>query len=347
MIVLGWDIGGAHLKGARAEDGRVTAAVEVACPLWQGLEHLDRAFAVARASLGDAPLNAVTMTAELCDLFASRAEGVARLCEKAVALLPGKIEVYAGNDGWAAAERAAEKAEAVASANWHATASLTARGRRDAFFIDMGSTTTDIVPIVGGRVASRASSDAERLACGELVYMGVTRTFLMAVAQRVPFRGAWTPVMAEYFASMADVYRVLGILPEGADLHATADGREKSWEASAARLARMIGRDAGEAEAWEWRRLADFYAEAQLRALADAAMQVLSSSELPPDAPVAAAGTGRFVVERLAARLDRECLPWESDIQADAGLAEAISAAAPAVAVAMLLSANVEGRGGL
>ena len=37
----------------------------------------------------------------------------------------------------------------------------------------------------------------------------------MAVAPSVPFRGAWTPVMNEYFASMADVHRILGVLPEG------------------------------------------------------------------------------------------------------------------------------------
>ena len=74
----------------------------------------------------------------------------------------------------------------------------------------------------------------------------------------------------------------------------------------------MIGRDAGEAEEWEWRNLADFFAEAQLRAIQDAALQVLSAARLPADAPVVAAGTGRFVVEKLAARLGRRCESWAS-----------------------------------
>lgn len=340
MVVLGWDVGGAHLKAARIEDGRVTSAVEVACPLWLGLDRLDAAFAQARRAVGDAPLNAVTMTGELCDIFPTRAEGVARLCAKVTASLPGDIRVYGGEEGWLTATAAAAKADAVASANWHATASLAARARPCALVIDMGSTTTDIVPIVDGKVAARGMTDAARLSAGELVYAGATRTFLMAVAQRVPFRGAWTPVMNEYFASMADVHRILGMLPEGADLHATADGREKTVAASAARLARTIGRDAREAENWEWQNLAAFFAEAQLRAMQDAALQVLSSARLPEDAPVVAAGTGRFVVEKLAARLGRRCEKWEALAPADPTLASAISDCAPAVAVALLLAAD-------
>src|SRR6185503_1671515 len=109
--------------------------------------------------------------------------------------------------GWFTREKAVEKSEAVASANWHATASLTARARQDALFIDMGSTTTDIIPIAGGKVVARGATDAARMQAGELVYTGATRTFLMAVTGRVPFKGAWVPVMAEYFGSMADAHR--------------------------------------------------------------------------------------------------------------------------------------------
>jgi probable H4MPT-linked C1 transfer pathway protein len=202
----------------------------------------------------------------------------------------------------------------------------------------MGSTTTDIVPILGGKVAARATTDAERLAAGELVYTGATRTFLMALAQRVPYRGAWTPIMNEYFASMADVYRVLGTLPDGADLHAAADGREKTATASAARLARMIGRDVSEAEDWEWQAVAGAFAEAQLRALQDGARQVLSGFRFAADAPVVAAGTGRFVVEQLALRLNRPCVPWEAGLPAGIEIGREVSACAPAVAVALLAS---------
>jgi probable H4MPT-linked C1 transfer pathway protein len=339
-VVLGFDVGGAHLKAARVEDGRVVGAVEIACPLWQGIDRLDAAFAEALKALGEAPQNAVTMTGELCDIFPTRAEGVAKLSAKMNALAAGEVRFYGGSEGWFTAAGATGKSDAVASANWHATASLAERARPNALFIDMGSTTTDIVPIAGGKVVARGKTDAARMQAGELVYTGATRTFLMAVAPRVPFKGAWTPVMAEYFASMADVYRVLGVLPENADLHATADGREKTAAASAMRLARMIGRDVGEGEGWEWKNLAAFFAEAQLRTMHDAAVQVLSAAHLPADAPVVAAGTGRFVVEKLAARLGRRCEKWEALVAADAKLTSAVSDCAPAVAVALLLAAD-------
>src|SRR5689334_5097064 len=72
MAVLGFDVGGAHLKAARVEGGRVVAAAEIACPLWQGVERLDDAVAQAIAHVGTAPVSAVTMTGELCDIFSSR-----------------------------------------------------------------------------------------------------------------------------------------------------------------------------------------------------------------------------------------------------------------------------------
>ena len=87
--------------------------------------------------------------------------------------------------------------------------------------------------------------------------------------------------MNEWFATMADVHRILGQLPDGADLMDAADGREKTKAASRARLARMIGRDSGEADDAAWDRLARFFAEAQLRDIMDAAALVLSRGLLP------------------------------------------------------------------
>jgi (4-(4-[2-(gamma-L-glutamylamino)ethyl]phenoxymethyl)furan-2-yl)methanamine synthase len=337
---MGWDLGGAHLKAARIAAGRVSGAASVACPLWQGLDKLDAAFAAVRQQLGEADLHAVTMTGELSDIFASRAEGVEKLCGVTAATLPGKIAVYGGNAGWLDVTEASKRADLVGSANWHATATWAAESYRDALFIDMGSTTTDIIPIAGGRLTTRAWSDAERLEAGELVYTGATRTFLMAVAQRVPFRGAWTPVMNEYFASTADVHRILGDLPEEADRLPAADSRAKDFSGSRARLARMIGRDAGEAEDWEWRNLAAFFAGAQIQAVQDAAVQVTSATRLSDGAPVVAAGIGRFVVAKLAARLGRSVEPWEKSVPAESALAAIVSDCAPAVAVGLLLSAQ-------
>ena len=182
-----------------------------------------------------------------------------------------------GPAGCVRPEDARDHVADIASANWHACAALIARKRASALFIDLGSTTTDIIPIAGGKVAARGYTDAQRLAAGELVYTGLVRGFVMATADRAPWRGAWTPLVNENFATMADVHRILGTLPDGVDLMATADGREKTVAASRARLARMLGSDAADADDGAWTSLARWFAEAQLRAIADAAMLVMSS----------------------------------------------------------------------
>jgi probable H4MPT-linked C1 transfer pathway protein len=273
------------------------------------------------------------MTGELCDAFPSRREGVAGLASIAAKrLAPAAPSLYAGRAGFVELGEAASHAADIASANWHASATLVALDLRDALFIDIGSTTADLIPIVEGRIAAVGYTDAERLSSGELIYTGMTRSFVMSLASRAPFRGAWTPLMNEYFASSADVHRILDDLPDGADKMTTADGRDKTVEASRARLARMIGREADEGTASEWDGLAAWFAETQIRQIADAASLRLSRNDVAFTAPVIAAGVGESLAAEVARRLRRRCIGFSSLISAPA---EA-SHCAPAVAVALL-----------
>ena len=339
-VVIGWDIGGAHLKAARVKDGRVEAVVQAATPLWLGLDSLHAAFDALNAQLGRADRHVITMTGELCDAFPSRREGVAGLAEIAANhLSPAAPSLYAGRAGFVELGEAASHAVDIASANWHASAALVALKLPDALFIDIGSTTTDIIPIVGGQVATVGYTDAERLAAGELIYTGMTRSFVMSLASRAPFRGAWTPLMNEYFASSADVHRILNDLPDDADKMSTADGREKTVEASQARLARMVGREADEGDDLEWAGLAAWFAEAQIRQITDAALLRLSRNDVAVAAPVVAAGVGEGVAAEVARRLRRSCVGFSSLISAPA---EA-SHCAPAVAVALLGAIEASG----
>ena len=89
-------------------------------------------------------------------------------------------------------------------------------------------------------------------------------------------------------------------LPEGLDLHDTADRRGKSVEESTARLARMVGCDLADASMADWRDLAQSFAERQLEQLVDAARRVIARGDLGPDAPLVGAGAGRFVLRDLA-----------------------------------------------
>ena len=335
MNVVGWDIGGVHLKAARAENGRIDDAVQVAAPLRAGLDPLVKAFGVVKARMRPAQLHVITMTAELADTFTSRAEGVERIAALAGHQLGDATLLYAGRAGFVALGNAGEHVTDIASANWHASAALVARKHQSALFIDMGSTTTDIVPVADGRIIARGYTDAERLAAGELVYTGLVRGFVMATADRAPFAGVWTPLVNENFANMADVHRILGSLPDGADQMATTDGRDKTVASSRARLARMVGRDAAEGDDATWEALAQWFAEAQMRPIIDGAMLVTSAG-LPCDAPVVGAGIGSGVAGEIARRLGRGFVPFDSLLDVAPRAREAASHCAPAAALALL-----------
>jgi len=332
--VIGWDVGGAHLKAARIERGQVADVLQLPTPLWRDLDSLVSGLREARARLGLASLHVATMTGELADVFADRAEGVTQIAETLARALPAQLLLYAGRAGWIAPAEAAHHVADIASANWHASAALAARHVPDALFADMGSTTTDLVPLRDGAVVAAGYTDAERLAAGELVYTGLTRSFLMSVADRAPIDGGWTPLACEHFATSADLHRILGTLPDDVDQMPTADGRDKTTAASRARLARMVGRDAASLHDASWSALAQFFAEAQLRRIDDGARLVLSRAALPPNAPLIAAGIGAAFLDHLAHRLHRPMLRFHDLL--GAGTSAGIDQCAPAVAVALL-----------
>ncbi len=336
--VIGWDLGGAHVKAARLDaSGAVERVLQVPCPLWQGIQHLDAALQQVLSVLDLAPIHAVTMTGEMVDLFPNRREGVARLVTALRERLPdGAICFYAGGDGFVDAGQAAGAGLRIASANWMASAAVVAAGVQAALFIDIGSTTTDLMAVHGGRVWARGGEDAERLLAGELLYTGVVRTPVMALAERVPFGGEWVPVMAEHFATAADVHRLTGQLPEAADQHPAADGGEKTVAGSARRLARMIGRDVESAPLAAWRRLAGWLARAQSRRIEDAWERLLSRDVLAEDAPVVAAGVGRFVAAEIARRCGRPCIEFGCLVPAKEAERGRVTDCAPAVGVAWL-----------
>ncbi len=345
-MVIGWDIGGAHLKGVRVEGGVVTGAIQLPSPLWQGLGTLEAAFSKARRSLGSNARHAATMTGELADIFATRSEGVQTLARAAAQSLDDeKLMIYAGPSGFVPVGRVGDHIGEIASANWHASARFVAGRVGHGLFVDMGSTTTDLIALAEGVVAARGYTDAERLERGELVYTGMVRSFLMSIAARVPFQGCSMPLMNEYFANMADVYRLLGELPSGADQQATADGREKTVEGSRARLARMLGLDAAGAPNEAWIEVARAFREAQLRTLHDAAMLVLSKNPLPRNAPIIGAGIGVKIASALAERLQRPSIPFSRLLVASSPKLRKLACdCAPAAAVALLAEAAVTTR---
>jgi probable H4MPT-linked C1 transfer pathway protein len=126
--LIGLDIGGAHLKAAWfGDDGALLDLAQFPCPLWQGMDRLDAALAEVRHRRGEPRRVAATMTGELADLFDDRADGVRRIMEATAKALPAAdLRVFAGPLGLVAAAAAADHVDAVASANWFATARVAA-----------------------------------------------------------------------------------------------------------------------------------------------------------------------------------------------------------------------------
>jgi probable H4MPT-linked C1 transfer pathway protein len=323
MQVLGLDIGGANLKAAHS--------IGVACSrpfaLWKQPDRLAEKLREMQAALPPASLVAVTMTAELCDCFATRAEGVQAIltsAEDAAAGTPLRIWTTHGTLLKPAQVRA--DPQCAASANWLALAHLAARSTEDepGLLIDAGSTTTDIVYFADGRPQPHGYTDRERLVTGELVYTGLRRTPICAVLG--------LGVAAELFATMLDAYVVLGLVPGNSRDSDTADGRPATRAAARTRLARMRCADGDSFSPAEAEELAKQAIDAQIAHLHKAVDQVLRGRNRPKRIVLSGSGEaiGRLVVAAHP-KLVGSCVVSLAD-----RLGAALSEAACAYAVALL-----------
>ena len=232
--ILGLDIGGANLKAATPNK----RAVSVPFPLWKQPDRLPAALAELVAKFPDADELAVTMTGELCDCFETKRDGVHAII-KAVrfASAARPIHVWSTDGVFLNSEEAKQQHMKVAAANWHALATFAGRfvpeGR--AILVDVGSTTTDVIPILDGKPVPEGKTDYDRMTTRELIYTGTRRTPVCAVME--------FDVAAELFATTRDVYLMLGLIPEEPNDRDTADGRPATRKYARARLSRMLGGD--------------------------------------------------------------------------------------------------------
>jgi probable H4MPT-linked C1 transfer pathway protein len=336
---IGWDVGGAHLKVASVDrSGMIINAIQFPSPLWLGMNYLDQAVDNASQYLPiEKVMHVMTMTAELADIFDDRNAGVAKLVSTFSQRFGNRIKIYAGQSGLLDSTSVANHAEEIASANWHATANYVGSLVGDGILVDIGSTTTDIIPFRSARSCQRGYTDQERLQFNELVYTGIIRTPVMAIVDRVPYKGEWQSLMAECFATMADIYRLTGELNEDDDMMTPPDGAGKTASASIKRLARMLGTDPGNREnLTKWQQAAFFIAEQQLQQISQALFRVLSDKTIADDAPLIGAGCGRFLVHKLAQRTSRPYIDFSELLDVDDNLRLAAASCAPAVSVAQI-----------
>lgn len=326
MSVLGLDVGGANLKAAHSSG----ACRSLPFSLWKNPHGLASALRQLTDGLPPFDRLAVTMTGELCDCFETKRQGVHAILDAIEDMAEGKsVRVWRNDGRFGSTAEARAEPLTVAAANWLALAFLAGRhvGSGPALLLDIGSTTTDVIPLLDGQPVPMGRTDPERLRSRELIYTGARRTPLCAL---LGADGA-----AEFFATTLDVYLVLGEFPENAADTDTADGRPATRAFAHARLARMLCADLETSTEAERTALAAELRERQLGLLTDAVAVAVVIGRLPAKPrTVVLAGSGEF----LAAATARRCLATADArlISLTELLGPAASAAACAVAVATL-----------
>lgn len=298
---LALDVGGANLKAAHSSG----QARSIPFELWKRPDELARRLGSLASTLPPADRVALTMTAELCDCYPTKAVGVRSVLDAATSALAGQPMVVWGNDGrFHPLDEIRQSPALAAAANWLALATMASRliPEGPGLLIDVGSTTADLIPLIDGRVAVRGRTDTERLQTGELIYAGVRRTPLCSLALELPFRGRATGLTAELFATTLDVYLTLGEIRSDPKDLSPADGRPATADAAVDRLARMVGADRDgftSGDAFAFAQAAD---ESLTTRLVEAAARASAATVGRPRHAVVA-GSGEFLARRVASRV--------------------------------------------
>jgi len=322
-LILGLDIGGANTKGCYLEaDGeKIISAkgLSIYHEMWrdpEGLRDVLSAFrdlSIKKNRKFPAGI-ALTMTAELCDCFESKTKGVLfilRIVEEIFAEAP--IHIWTTREIFVRPSELRSEPLQAAAANWLASASALACSpllRDPVIFADMGSTTTDILPVIPGTVLARGKTDTERLLSGELLYTGLLRTPVHSLLDEVYIDGCRCQVTHEYFAITADIYRLLGLITETTYNVPTPDGKSRDIEACAKRLARVVGSEPEELGSKNVYWLARLIMEKQTELIVDKILGIVSRENVPLPRQLIATGLGSSILREAARRIGLPSISW-------------------------------------
>jgi probable H4MPT-linked C1 transfer pathway protein len=330
--VTGWDVGGVNTKVARAADGVVHELRSVPFEIQRAPGDLAPLIARLAREVGSAPddHHAVTMTAELSQYFLTKREGVAFVLDAFERALPeSDVRVFGTDGGFHGIAESRVDHLIAAASNWTATAALVASKWSETVLIDVGTTTTDIIPIHEGVVAARGRTDPDRLRSGELLYLGALRTPVEAIVHEVPLGDSMAGVSAESFALAGDAYVWLGDLGEDDYTVPTPDGRAANRAGARDRLCRVVCADGEMLGDAAVDAIAHHVARVQAERVARSIELVIADH--PSIATAVIAGIGSFIALRGAGLVRPVPLAVE----------ELGSAFTPAAAVALLLDAQL------
>lgn len=350
VTVIGWDIGGANTKAVFlcTENGNVEelrTLIEY-FPVWKSPEKLSEVLLTLKEKVsGNAKLDGVglTMTAELSDAYQTKREGVNHILACAAQAFGGvPVFVLDVDATLRSMDVARSEPLSVAAANWAATGWLVAQLVKTCVVVDVGSTSTSIIPVVDGRVSAAGKNDLEKLMVGELVYTGSLRTNVAAIVSSVPLATGKARVASELFAQSGDINLVLGNISEDEYTTETADGRGKTRSEALARLSRVVCADMEMLTEKEIVQVAKYVHVRQVEQIAEGLSQVYSRvrSLTSAEIPVVVTGLGKDFLARSAA----ESVGVDEIIDLGELMPNNAVKASPAAGVALMAASKLEGR---
>ena len=349
--VLGLDIGGANTKAAflKTQDGTVKelrTSMEY-FPIWKkGKEQLPKVLEKLKKRLVDSTaLNGVgvTMTAELSDAYWIKKEGSHHVLDCVNQVFDDVptfvLDVEAKLLPVKNARREPLK---VASANWAATGWMISQLIENCIVVDVGSTTTSIIPVINGKIAAEGRNDLEKLQNGELVYSGSLRTNVATIVNGIPVQGGTIArVSSELFAQSGDVHLLLDNIKEEDYTAETCDGRGKTRREAMARLARVVCADIDMLTEQEIMDMAKFVYDKQVEQITGGLKQVYERIKpLLQEKIVVITGLGRNFLARKAA--EKAGFSEVMDMSELVGAEAAVMS--PSVGVALMVASNLEGK---
>ena len=292
--IIGLDIGGANIKYCTTCGRQGNVPFE----LWKSPERL-ASFVSSIPEWQNAQHVGITMTGELADCFDTKAQGVEKICQAvgSIANEKNSLAFYQTSGYFVEIEEAIDNWRLTAASNWHALAHSVGFILPDCLVIDLGSTTLDLIPVRNGNPAAKGNTDLTRLAAGELIYTGVVRSPVCAVAREFAWNGISIPLAHEYFSNMLDVYLIRNQIAESTDKRHTADSRPADKQHAYARLSRMICADRSEIKSHDIDELANQVALVHRQIVESAiARQVFLPGS---DQIYAVLGEGAFLVKQI------------------------------------------------
>lgn len=331
---LGIDIGGAHLKCIGLNKNKEIKLVEyISYKIWSSSNQLKRNLQnLSNKIRSNRTLCGITMSAELCDIFPNRENGVKELTKLCKILKFNKLYYTCNKPTFSFDPKASE----IMSMNWHSIGRLCEKKIKDCIIIDFGSTTTDFICIKNFKFLNKCFTDFSRLNNHELLYTGIIRTPIFSLLKKIIIDKKNYNLIPEYFSDMSDIYRIKKILNKNIDLDETSDGRGKSQIESKIRVSRNLGFDYDKSKNNIIEKICNKLSDYQLTAIKNNLSTIKLKYKLPKNTKIVLSGIGQDILHKFLIKKNLKVLKLHEVLE----IKNKNNATnhAPALCVALLLS---------